>query len=447
MPLSLSAFVFGVLIGCRRERGPDVVLLTVDTLRLDHVGAFNPDSPAKTPAIDALARDGVVFEQAFSPISVTGPAFVSLFTGQSPGSHGVVLNTFRGGPALAEGTPTLATRLREEGFSTAAFVSGFTLRPSLGLAPGFQVYDAPAEGVKRRPGDRTAQRAIDWLGDQRRWARLFLWWHSYDAHGPFDVVAEAAPLDGAWERHPEQLARIAPYQRIEGISDPRFYTARYAAAVEHVDAQVGRLVQALKEAGRYDDALIILTADHGESFTERELWFDHGTHASAEQLRVPLVIKVPGGARAGERVEELVDLMDLAPTVLDVLGLGGLPNADGRPIGSQTRTELVGESSHCKDEAVLSCAPRGPDGKEFAIRDRAWTLLRSPRAEGASWVAYNRREDPLEREPLEAAQAPKGWVDVLQAGFEQRVGRGLRLPAGEDDSEEIKALRALGYVE
>jgi len=446
--LPVPVLVLALLIGCLPERGPDVVLLTVDTLRRDHVGAFSPESPAKTPAIDALARDGVVYEQAFSPISVTGPAFVSLFTGQAPGTHGVVLNTFRGGPALAEGTPTLATRLRQRRFTTAAFVSGFTLRPSLGLDPGFQVYDAPAEGVNRRPGDRTTQRAIAWVEDQHRWARLLLWWHSYDPHGPFDVVPEAAPLDHGWERQPAQLARIAPYQRIEGISDPRFYTARYAAAVEHSDRQVDRLVQALKQAGRYDDALIILTADHGESFTERELWFDHGTHASAEQLRIPLVIKYPGGAGAGERVQELVDLVDLAPTVLATLGYEPLAKADGRPIGAGARTEVVGESSHCKDEPVLSCSPRGPDGKELARRDRSWTLLRLPRATGPEWVVYDRAEDSLELRALGVEQAPPGWAEALQAAFEQRVGRGLRLPSaqGEDDAE-IEALRALGYVE
>lgn len=452
MPLTAASALLALLLGCRQVRGPDVVLLTIDTLRADHVGALHPDSPARTPAIDALAADGVVYEQAFSPISVTGPAFVSLFTGQTPGTHGVVLNTFRGGPALAADRPTLTTRLHEEGFRTAAFVSGFTLRSSLGLATGFELYEQPVERVRRRPGKRSTSLAIGWVQEQRPWSRLFLWWHTYDAHGPFDLVPESAPVDGPWTRDPEVLQRIAPYQRIEGISDPRFYAARYAAAVERTDQQVGRIVKALKEAGRYDNALIVLTADHGESLAERELWFDHGTHASVEQLHVPLVIKYPRGERAGQRVSELVELMDLAPTVLDQLDLDPLPEAEGRVLGTGEPGLVMGESSHCKDEPVLTCAPRGPGGKELSLRDARWSLLRLPRAEGSTWVAYDRQADPKERQAVEPERAPAAWRERLHAGFEERAARGWVLPTAESatdeaSAEETEALRALGYVE
>lgn len=440
-----------LVLACRALRGPDVVLLTVDTLRVDHVGAFAPESPARTPAIDALAADGVRYPLAFSPISVTGPAFVSLFTGQEPGTHGVVLNVFRGGPTLGPDRPTLATALGAHRFRTAAFLSGFTLRQSLGLARGFERYDAPPAGEKRRPGERTTRRALTWLEEQPAWARLFLWWHSYDPHGPFDRAPEVAPLEVGWARDPAALARIPAYQRIDGISDPHFYERRYAGAVERADQDVGRLLAALKAAGRYDDALIVLTADHGESFTERELWFDHGTHASVEQLRVPLIIKYPGGAGAGTTDERLVSLVDLAPTILDQLGLPALPGADGQPIPRSTRTEVMGESSHCKREAALTCWPRGPGGKELALRDAERSLLRRPVEGGVGWERYDRRADPRELRTLPPGQ-DDAWAVRLDAAFADRGARGLRLPGGEDEgeaesSEEVEALRALGYVE
>ena len=154
-----------LLIGCdlfSSQEPPDVLILTIDTLRVDHVSAFSSNSPAQTPVLDALAADGVAYTNAYSPISVTGPAFVSLMTGLPISEHNVTMNVFRGGTSLSEDFDTLAESFQQNEYRTGGFVSGFTLRPSLGLSQGFNVYDAPSGGGNRRWGDRTAQKAIQW---------------------------------------------------------------------------------------------------------------------------------------------------------------------------------------------------------------------------------------------------------------------------------------------
>ncbi|RME24316.1 MAG: hypothetical protein D6798_11510 [Deltaproteobacteria bacterium] len=439
----------------RRFGPPDVVLITIDTLRADHVGVLSSTSPARTPSIDALAADGVLYTQAFSPISVTGPAFATLMTGQDPGTHGVVMNLFRGGAHLPAEATTLAERLHDRGFATAAFVSGFTLRRALGLDQGFATYSAPSARQRRRPGTDTLRRALRWLWSLKPWQRMLLWFHTYDVHGPLTQVGDAVAAGPEWARDPAQVAHLPEYQRIDGISDPEFYARRYAAAVEQADAEVGALIAALKDAGRYDRALIIFASDHGETLSEREPWMDHGTHASAEQLHVPLIVKYPRGARAGQRVDALVSLADIAPTVLALAGLDPLPGADGRPLDGRGHVELAGESSHCKDEPTLDCAPPGVAGKEFSLRTASRTVVRESTGAGPRFTVYDRRADPAELHPT--AEAPTAEERVrLDAMAADRAGRPLGAPAvggqeagGDDavDAEEEAALRALGYVE
>ncbi len=442
-PSILPALVF--LAGC--ERPPDVVFITIDTLRADHVGAINPESPAKTPYIDGLAAEGVTYLQAYSPISVTGPAFCTLHTGKAPASHGVVMNTFRGGAALSDKVETLAERLAAEGYATGAFVSGFTLRKSLNLNQGFETYSQPKH--RRRPGDETASRMWTWLAYEP--APVFLWYHTYDPHGPLGIW-DHPKIGPRFKRGGPELDRIPSYQLVENISDPRFYQERYATAVNFADAQVGRILSMLKNSGRYDNALIVLTADHGETFTERELWFDHGTSAHEEQLHVPLIIRFPDHWGAGRREEALVGLQDVYPTVLDSLGLTVPTDIDGvsiREAGTPGHASLEGESSHCKSEPVLRCTPKGPGGKMFAVRTAENTLIREPLATGPEWRLYDRNRDRPERRPLEAPSLDGTMVAQIDRMAELRRAMNLQNPdeATEGQSaEEIEALRELGYM-
>lgn len=465
---SLVALLVGT--GCG-QRPVDVVFITVDTLRYDHVSALDPDSPAKTPNIDLLASEGVVYTQAYSPISVTGPAFCSLLTGLSPGTHGVVMNVFRGGNKLQQEVDTLPELLRRQGYHTGAFVSGFTLRRSLGIGQGFDRYSTPTDA--RRPGGETAEMMWAWLATQP--GPIFAWWHSYDPHGPLDVY-DHPPITRHVKRGGDDYHRIPEYQRIGRISDRDFFAGRYATAVEYADEQVGRVYDVLHAAGRWDDALIVITADHGESFDERELWFDHGTTAYEEQLHVPLIIRYPRGEGGGRVVDALVMLEDVMPTVLDALGMavpGGLDGVSLFGDDIPKDRQITGESSHCKGEEVLSCAPKGPGGKMYAVRTDDRTTVRRASTTGVSYERYDREADRGELSPLQApAHArpsedtgapppPVAWDDTDAARIQtldgmydvravMKLGPGPPKKESEEteaEKREREALEQLGYLD
>lgn len=441
----LSALItLPLLAGCHLFETPSsaVIILTIDTLRVDHVSAFSPDSPAKTIHLDALAKDGIAYTQTYSPISVTGPAFVSLMTGMPLIDHNVTMNVFRGGTSLSDDEDTLAERFAESDYRTGAFVSGFTLRPSLGLDQGFDVYSSPTGKDRRRWGNQTASEAISWLKENDDTA--FLWYHSYDAHGPWDRWGTTCSTIASTDEERQMLERIPQYQRIDSCIDEAEYAARYAKAVEFADKNVGRIIRALKKQGRYENALIIVTADHGESFTERELWFDHGTTAHEEQLHVPLIIKYPQNTKAGTIDDRLVSLLDIAPTILSVAELPPLPKAAGVSLTSSTdpiHTQIYGESSHCKKSPLLSCEPIGPKGKVFALRTTDTTIVQN----GEQMSQYNRIHDTSELQPL-PVYSPLG-ADLQQFSAERiKQVQDVIWPPPNKRSVEFQQLKQLGYV-
>ena len=388
------------------------------------------------------------------PISVTGPAFVTLHTGQLPSTHGVVMNLFRGGPSLSPATPRLAKRLAHREYATGAFVSGFTLRKEMGLRPGFRTYQGVPLGTRRVPGKENIDRTLSWLERQEPDRDIFVWYHSYDPHGPLNVWSEE-PGPGKWRDLPEERARYPEYQRVEHVTDPVWFAQQYALAVEAVDEQVGSLLAFLDRTDRYKDALIIFTADHGETFDERDQWFGHGNYASAEQLHVPLIIKFPDNDHAGDTMDRLVGLEDIAPTVLDVMNLQPFGRADGRSLLDHPGYDVVlGESSHCKDDPLLRCRPRGVKGKEFSARSTTTTLIERPvDGDQLEREVYQRTRDPAERSPLKDGTSPL-LSEAITPLRKHRLSLNLDVPSTSDDAAaspaekaEREALKALGYIE
>src|SRR5438552_199814 len=255
---------------------PDILLVTLDTTRADHLGAYG-NRRAQTPRLDQLARDGVLFERAIAAAPITLPAHASLLTGLYPFAHGVRNNgTF----SLRSEVPTLTQVLHERGYLTAAFISAFVLDRRYGLANGFDEYDdrlenRPGQGELERRGDHTARAAAEWLKRARGERRpLFLWIHLYDPHDPYDPPS---PFREAFADRP------------------------YDGEIAFADQALGSILDQLERLGRPSRPIVAVVGDHGESLGVH----DEETHAMfvyESTLRVPLILSWPGHLPAGRRV-------------------------------------------------------------------------------------------------------------------------------------------------
>jgi choline-sulfatase len=400
------------------EAPPNVLLISIDTLRADRLGCYGATA-VETPALDALAKRGVRFENAFTPVPLTLPAHWTLHTGVEPWHHGVVDNgmTPAGAPAA-----TLAERLSAAGYETAAFVASFVLHSTFGLDRGFALYDdGPAAdaaldqlGHATAPADERVGRALRWLQKSRAGGApparpFFLWLHLFDPH--------------------------APYQ------PPSDFRARYAdrpydGEVAFVDTQIARLMAGLERLGEAERTLIVVTADHGEGLGEHGER-THGLLLYDGTLRVPLIFRLPQGRRAGQVRPDAATLADVAPTVLALAGLATEPAADGR--------DLFGKDG--REPRLLGAIAESPRRRFswaslIALRDAEWKYIGGPRPE-----LYHYAEDRREERDLLAAETQRG--DELARGaraIERALGSDVASHTAEPNAEERAALAALGYV-
>ena len=400
---------------------PNVLLVTLDTVRADRMG-FLGSKRGLTPALDRLAGRAAVFERAFAQAPLTTVSHATVLSGTYPQLHKV--NDF--GVPLPAGLPYLPDRLRQAGWHTAAFLGSLVLDARSGLAPGFdrgfEVYDAGfrvrrARGDDRyetleRRGGEVVDRALAWL-ERPSEGPFFLWVHLYDAHDPYDPPP--------------------PYKT-------RFARAPYDGEVAYVDAQVGRLVSALERRGLLDRTLVAVFGDHGESLGEHGEK-THGVFLYDATIHVPLLLKLPSGRAAGRRVAARVSLVDLAPTVLETLGLPVPP-------------EMQGESLR-----TLLDAPRPVDRAAYAETDyprRAfgWSPLAAWRAERFLFVKAPRPElydlaaDPAQRHNLADDRATvAGRIAAQMEDFRRRTaGGGGEAAARPLDPALLERLAALGYI-
>jgi tetratricopeptide (TPR) repeat protein len=401
----LLVFSLGA-ISCRgvtpaEEPARNVLLITIDTLRADSVGAYGARA-AETPALDSLARDGARFDRAWAPAPITLPSHASLLSGRYPPAHGARHN----GMAVGDAVPTLATALKGAGFATGAFVSAFPLDRRFGLARGFDVYDdelprtADGRPLNERPGAQTVDRAIDWLA-ARGEPRLFLWVHLFEPHAPYGTPSEGASAE-----------------------------ERYAREVTAADREVGRLLGAL--GARAADTLIVATADHGEAFGEHGET-GHSIFVYDTTLRVPLVMRGPAIPR-GSVVADDVSLVDLPATIAALTGLPAF-QSEGR--------SLAGAVAGGRIE------PRPLYAESFApLFDFGWAGLRAVREGGWKYVAAPRPElYDTARDPGEATNLLEAEGDRA-ARLEATAARwGPAEPVAAPPPPDVSArLGALGYV-
>ena len=399
---------------------PNVILITLDTVRADRMG-FLGSKLGLTPQLDALASQSVVFEHAYSQAPITPVSHATILTGTYPQYHGI--RNF--GDRLPPSVPFLPDILHSQGYHTGAFVGSIILDPKNGFASGFErgfdVYNAGfhrqktgerREASMQRRGEVTLGYVLEWLGQQKG-GPFFLWFHLWDAHDPYSP--------------PE------PFRS-------RFPNAPYNGGIAYVDATVGKLLDYLRSQGLYDNSLIAVAADHGESLGEHgEL--THSIFLYDSTIHVPLLVKLPGNRFEGKRVNATASLVDLAPTVLEGLGQPPPPAMQGRSL-----LPLIG-NPHPGYRSSLATG-------DHSERSFGWSALVSLRIGSQLYVRapspelYDLASDPGAKNNIYLTNRPAAVRLAIQLdNFVKRISEGApqSLRDGLDEKSREK-LSALGYV-
>ena len=424
--LATALIALALASGCGSEDPPNLLLITLDTTRADHLGCYGYDR-ATSASLDRLAAEGVRFEHSFSHVPITLPAHTSILSGTLPIAHGVRDNGRFVVPGELE---TLPERLSALGYATAAFVSGFVLDSRFGLDQGFDLYDDAFteewsedklrdakiynQMVTDRPADQTTDRALAWLAE-RGSGPYFLWVHYYDPH--------------------QRYAPPHPYDQL-------FHDSPYDGEIAFMDSEIGRLFDALDEREDWEDTAVVVTADHGESLGQ------HGeaTHAVLSYdstLRVPLIVKAPADFGLEPRVvQETVSHVDLFPTMLEMLGV-----APPSELPGESLLPTMGGNVRAPRFAYFeSSLPRFSFGWEplFGIRADGWKYIHAPEPE-----LYDLSADTDELYNLASSRVDRrgAMEDLLFRTIESTEPVSSTEPtAGEMDADVRRRLAALGYV-
>jgi len=444
--IALSLLSLGCGEGADRPvaNGPNVLLITMDTTRADRFGAYGYDRPT-TPRLDALAAEGTLFESAISVSGCTPPAHASIMTGLYPFHHGLRVIYAGSGYRLDSRIPTLATRLKEAGWATGAFLSSFTVSEYFGFDHGHEHWDnglrRSAEKVpnigtnsmswdvnkNQRRSDETVDRALDWIRAQD--GSFYAWVHLWDPH------------DEKLEPPDDWLERFPPRDR------QNRKTEVYDAEIAYTDHNIGRLLDGLKELGNYEDTIIVVVADHGQGLGDHG-WIHHRL-LYQEQIHVPLIVRSADVGKA-RRVANLVRVVDILPTVLELVEL---PPGDGQLDGRSLVALMNGEEEPPRwayaeqlnewDQNSFMPTQRPLDRLLYSIVTEDWKLIHRDTAESQSQL-FQLSIDPRElddryaEEPGVAAELRR-QLDELDAY--------RRAPFDEAmDEEALERLRSLGYV-
>src|SRR5882672_10267607 len=425
MPLSLRRIVFFLIalsvaqaIAQTPEKSaPNVVLITIDTLRADHLGSYGYQQ-IKTPNIDALAADGARFARAFTAVPVTLPSHTAMLTGTYPMLSG--MHDFSGNK-LSPQQPTLATVLKQSGYATGAVIAAAVLDSRFGLNQGFDFYydhfdfnrlDEANLDEMERPGNQVADQALDWLAKNSQ-KKFFLWMHLYDPHFPY--------------RPPEPYAT-------------EYASHLYDGEIAFADEQVGRLLRFLKNKGLYQNTIIVLSGDHGESLGEHGEK-THGFFIYNATMHVPLIVRLPGKSLA-LTVDDPVSLVDLMPTVLSAVGLDIPSQVQGRSLLPILRGEKGNRERTVYGETFLPrihfnwSELRGAENAKYHFID-------APRPE-----LYDLAKDPGELRNLFAdkkAVAEEMRAKLMSLIREYSAGKELAEKTGLDPAL-MERLKSLGYA-
>ncbi len=418
------ALVSLAIAACQRApEHPNVVIITFDTTRADHLGTYG-FALAHTPTIDRLAAEGVRFDNAEATAPITAVSHSSIMTGLLPPAHGVRDN---GSFALSEDAVTLAERFKQAGYETRAFVSAVVLSQRYRLDQGFDSYDDDLWNEKEpklfmirdRPARETINRALDWY-DHRTGkdgnAPFFLWVHLFDPHEPHNPPGWTLP----------------------------FSASPYDAEIASADRELGRLIDALRDSGELDNTVFVFTADHGESLGEH----NEKTHAIfiyRSTTRVPLIVRYPPRYPQGKAYAGPVSNVDIAPTLLELAHLPGANETQGIDLtplarGDQPPVDRAQYSESKLSELGFGMAPL------YAVRKGGFTFIRAPKPE-----LYDLTADPGETKNLFGDPAYRSKADALDIELENLMQdsakRALVSQSNPMSRETMQMLQSLGYLQ
>lgn len=464
---------------------PNVVVISIDTLRADHLGAWGETRPT-SPRLDRVCAEAVVFRQAISQASITAPAHMSLFTSLHPSVHGVrnsyalARNVEDEGErdevlaalALDDQALTMAQAFRAGGWRTAAFVGGGQLIGSLGFERGFETWSADLDNGmnanKGQPFDGSLARA--WI-DEHAAEPFFLFLHTYIPHAPYlppapwnrdfnpgyegDIPFDreaffAQPVKGERDRN-------RSFWRPVDADDPedvRQLRALYAGEVRYADDSIGTLLDALEASGVWDRTILVVLSDHGEAFLEHDN-FGHAGGLYEELVHVPLIVRVPGSTP--RVVEDVVRTVDVMPTLLDLVGLPLPEQLEGTSLRPWIETGRGRELEAFSEQLTGTNPEPGTRSTSRAVRrslrTRAWTYMSSGSEANRVEQLYDRGEDPTEQHDLSGDPALAGVLEELRAAMDAHVARTEERAARYQGAELIDLdpelndeLRALGYT-
>ncbi len=458
-------FLLAVLFlvsGCPRKaavEGPNIIILMVDTMRADHLGCYGYDRNT-SPEIDRLAREGVLFKNAYAPSSWTLPSTASLLTSLYPQEHGAI-DTTKG---IARKAVRLAERLQRAGYDTAGFSANYSqVTAERGFDRGcdhFELFVKEGSEISAEKLNRTRKlpffvkkviavdaeelnaAALKWLDGKKAASRpVFMYLHYMDPHNPYEAPE---PFHTTFD--PDYSGDVNGTNELDAIirgertglteADKQHVVALYDGEIAYADAQIGGFLNELDKRALLDNALVIITADHGEELFDRGK-IGHGFSLYEELIRVPLILWQKQSKHAGTAVDAYVSLLDVVPTVLSVCGIESNGEIRGKPLlppGRSVGSDTVWAEV---DEDLIFRAHKR------ALIWNNWKLIRSPdRTE-----LYDIIADPHEQNDL--AGSNKKLVGSLSnklEEFHRQLTRG-KAPVIEIDEQELMRLRSLGYIE
>jgi arylsulfatase A-like enzyme/Tfp pilus assembly protein PilF len=409
---ALSFLMLARLCAAVAQPQPNIILITVDTVRADRMG-FLGSKRGLTPNLDALARHSVVFTHAYSQVPITNPSHATILTGTYPQFHHV--NDFA--IPLAEDLPDLPQILHQHGYHTAAFVAASVLDPK-GAAPGFDrgfdSYDAESVGGRR--AEAVVEHVLAFLKKQPH-CPLFLWVHLYDPHAPY-VSPE-------------------PFKS-------RYASAPYDGAIAYADSAIGHLIAQLRAQGLYENSVIAIMSDHGESLGDHGEQ-RHGYFLYDETIHVPLLIKLPGKGLAEKRVEVRVGLVDVAPTILQIVDL---------PVPAAMQGQSLVPLTKSTPNAVESLLQRSIYSEtDYPYLAYGWSSLRALRSNKYLFIDAPRKElydqsadAAAEHNLALSSPAVTSEMKFSLDTFRSETGNATNVPEAVTDAEQAKKLNALGYL-